>query len=108
MAPKDLGIGDIVKSDALDKPKLGYSLPFYKIPLGAYVHNISIQVSKIAKFSRSAGAYSRVKEKTSKYVILELNSGKQKKILLKCYATIGIVSNEFFFMSELKKAGRSR
>ena len=79
-----------------------------QIPVGSYIHNISSKLSKSAKISRSAGSFSRLKEKTLNYGVIKLSSGKHKIISSKCYATLGIVSNELFFLSQLKKAGQAR
>jgi large subunit ribosomal protein L2 len=108
LAPKNLKIGDIVKSGQNAEPKIGHSLPLAEIPVGSYIHNVSPKTSKPAQISRSAGSFSRLKEKTLNYVRIELSSGEQRFISPKCYATIGIVSNELFFLSKLGKAGRSR
>jgi ribosomal protein L2 len=37
-----------------------------------------------------------LKEKTTTHAKIELSSGEQRFISPKCYATIGIVSNEYF------------
>ncbi len=108
LASKNLKIGDIIKSNYTAEPKLGHSLPLAKIPIGSYIHNISTNVSKPGSISRSAGAFSKIKEKTLTHTIIELSSGKTKIITSKSYATIGIVSNELFFLLQLKKAGQSR
>lgn len=108
LAPKNLEIGDILKSSNTAEPKLGYSLPIMQIPVGSYIHNISSKSSKPAQISRSAGTFSKLKEKTLNYGVIKLSSGKRKIISSKCYATLGIVSNELFFLSQLKKAGQAR
>lgn len=108
LAPKNLKIGDIVKSGPNAEPKIGHSLPLSEIPVGSYIHNISPTASKPAQISRSAGAFSTLKEKTLNYAKIELSSGEQRFISPKCYATIGIVSNELIFLTQLGKAGRSR
>lgn len=108
LAPKNLKIGDIIKSSHIIEPKLGHSLPLTKIPIGSYIHNISTNILKPGQISRSAGTFSKIKEKNLAYITLELSSGKIKKISPQCYATIGIVSNELIFLSKLKKAGQSR
>ena len=108
IAPKNLKIGDILKSNSFSNPKLGHSLPINQIPVGSYIHNIKLKNSKFAQISRSAGTFSQLKEKTLKYAIIKLSSGKYKRLFSKNHATIGIVSNEFVFLLQLKKAGRSR
>ena len=108
LAPKNLKIGDIVKSGPNAEPKIGHSLPISKIPVGSYIYNISPKSKKPAQISRSAGTFSRLMEKTLNHAKIELSSGEQRFISVKCYATIGIVSNEFIFLTKLGKAGHSR
>jgi len=108
LAPKNLKIGDIVKSGPNAEPKVGHSLPISDIPIGSYIHNVSPKMNKPAQISRSAGTFSKIKEKSLEYAKIELSSGEQRLISPKCYATIGIVSNELIFLTQLGKAGRSR
>jgi len=108
IAPKNLKIGDIVRSGQGAEPKVGHSLPLADIPVGSLIHNVSYKPSNPAQIARSAGTFSRVKEKTLQYIKIELNSGEQKLISPKCYATIGIVSNELINLTRLGKAGQSR
>ena len=108
LTPKNLNVGDIVKSGSTTEPKLGHSLPIDKIPVGSYIHNISSNTLKPAQISRAAGTFSQLKEKTLNYAIIKLSSGEYRLLSPKCYATIGSISNELIFLSELKKAGQSR
>jgi large subunit ribosomal protein L2 len=108
IAPKNLKVGDIIESGNNIEPKLGNSLPIEKIPVGSYIHNIAPKLTKYAQISRSAGSFSKLKEKTLQQAIIELNSGEQRYISPKCYATIGIVSNENNFLKKRFKAGQSR
>jgi large subunit ribosomal protein L2 len=108
LAPKNLKIGDIIESGSTAEPKLGHSLPITQIPVGSYIHNISPKKSKSAQISRAAGTFSRLKKKTLNYAVIELSSGELRLLSPKCFATIGSVSNELVFLSQLKKAGQSR
>ena len=108
IAPKNLKIGDIVKSGPNAENKVGHSLPISKIPVGSYIHNISPKSKKPAQISRAAGTFSKLIEKTLQYAKIELSSGEQRFISVKCFATLGIVSNEFAFLTRLGKAGQSR
>jgi large subunit ribosomal protein L2 len=108
ITPKKLNIGDIVESGINAEPKLGNALPIEKIPVGSYIHNISPNTSKPSQLSRAAGTFSKIKEKTLNYAIIELSSGEQRFISTKCYATLGIVSNEYTFLNKKYKAGQSR
>lgn len=108
LAPKNIKIGDIIQSGQNAQSKLGHSLPISEISVGSFIHNISPKIYKPAQISRSAGTFSKLKEKTLNYAKIELSSGEQRFISPKCYATIGTVSNEFIFLTKLGKAGRSR
>jgi large subunit ribosomal protein L2 len=108
LAPKNLKTGDIIESGTNIEPKLGNSLPISEIPVGSYIHNISIKPKNPGQISRAAGTFSQLKEKSLNHAKIELSSGKQKLISSKCYATIGIVSNELFNLTKKGKAGRSR
>jgi large subunit ribosomal protein L2 len=108
IAPKNLNIGDIVKSGFNAEIKIGHSLTLMKIPVGSFIHNISLRENKEAQLSRSAGTHSQLIEKTSKYCRIILSSGKHKFLSTTCHATIGTVSNEFLFFKILGKAGRNR
>jgi len=108
IAPKNLIIGDIVESGTNIEPKLGNSLPIDNIPVGCYIYNVSPKLAKPSQLSRAAGTFCKLKEKTLKYAIIELNSGEQRFISPKCFASIGIVSNEFNFLKKKYKAGQNR
>nr|YP_009495524.1 ribosomal protein L2 [Psammoneis japonica]AWQ64254.1 ribosomal protein L2 [Psammoneis japonica] len=108
LAPKNLNIGDIVKAGPNAEAKVGHSLPISKIPVGSLIHNISPKKKKQAQISRAAGTFSQLIEKTSKYGRIQLSSGEQRFLSVDCFATIGIVSNELLFLTNLSKAGRAR
>ena len=108
LAPKNLNVGDIVKSGLEIEPSLGSSLPLSEIPVGTSIYNVSPKVSKSAQLSRSAGTFSIIKEKTDTSALIELSSGEQRFISAKCFASIGEVSNELHFLTRLGKAGHSR
>jgi large subunit ribosomal protein L2 len=108
LAPQGLRVGDIVKSGLETEPSLGNSLPIANIPIGTHIYNISPKVSKPAQISRSAGTFSIVKEKTETHAVIELSSGEQRYISSKCFACIGEVSKELYFLTRLSKAGQSR
>ena len=108
IAPKNLNIGDIVKSGLNAEVKIGHTLTLTKIPVGSFIHNISLKKNKKARFSRSAGTSSQLIEKNSNYCRIILSSGKQKSLPNTCHATIGTVSIELAFFTRINKAGRNR
>jgi len=108
IAPKHLDIGDIIKSGSDAEIKTGHSLSLAKIPVGTYVHNVSLKQNKGAQLSRSAGTATQLIERTSNYCRVILSSGKHTYLSPMCQATIGSVSNEFSFFKKINKAGCSR
>jgi len=108
VAPKNLEIGHIVQSGPEAEPMSGNSLPISRIPEESFIHNVSPKVFSKAQISRAAGTFSVLKEKTKNFARIQLSSGEQRLLSSKCYATIGIVSNEEFFLTKRSKAGQSR
>lgn len=108
LAPQGLRIGDIVKSGLETEPSLGSSLPIANIPIGTPIYNVSSKQLNNAQISRSAGTFSVIKEKTETYTVIELSSGEQRYASSKCFASIGEVSKELYFLTRLGKAGQSR
>jgi len=108
ISPKDLKIGDIIKSGSNAEPKLGHSLSLIKIPVGSFIHNISLRENSKAQLTRAGGTRSQLIEKTSKFCKIKLNSGEFKLLSPTCQATIGTVSNENTVFCANGKAGRSR
>ena len=109
LAPKNLTIGDIIKTGPNAEVFLGHTLPISKIPEGSFIYNISPKIgNNSAEICRSAGTFATIIEKTADYCLIKLPSGLLKKISTKCYASIGIVSNELHSLTTLSKAGRSR
>ena len=108
LSPRNIKIGDIIKSGTNAEFKNGHSLPLLKIPTGSFIHNVCTKLKAPAQISRAAGTFSQLIEKTSNYAIIKLSSGELKSIPIECYATLGIVSNELLFLTTKGKAGRSR
>ena len=108
ISPSNLHIGDIIKSGENVDVYNGHSIPLSKVPVGSLIHNVSTKTKKQAEISRSAGTFSQLIEKTPKTVRVVLSSGEQRYISSNCFVTIGIVSNESWFLTTIGKAGRSR
>lgn len=108
LSPRTSKIGDIIWLKSNMKPKLGHSLPLSHIPIGSYIHNISLCAAKPAQLSWAAGMFSWLKEKTLHFVIIKLNLVKYRSLASNCFASIGVVSNGNIFLKQLTKAGQSR
>lgn len=101
-------VGDFILSGTLVPIKDGNSLPLRNIPLGTNVHCIEMYPKSGAKLIRSAGGYAQLLAKDTKYATIRLRSGEIRKVLLDCFASVGILSKSEHNLQKLGKAGRSR
>ena len=108
LAPKNLTTGNIIESGFEAELYTGNSLPLFKIPEGSFIHNIPLNSKKTAQLTRTAGSFSILKEKTRNYAKVQISSKKEKLIPIESYVTLGILSNEDHFLTQLGKAGQSR
>jgi large subunit ribosomal protein L2 len=109
LAPDGLKEGTFIESGPESNISLGNALPLRNIPIGSFIHNISLKPEHGGQYMRSAGTSAQLIQKTNdQYAKIRLNSGQQAKISLDCYATLGTVSNIDHKKRNLKKAGRSR
>ncbi len=107
LAPDGIKIGETLMSGHEAEIKAGNALPFSNIPVGSFVHNIELKPGKGGQLARSAGASVQLMAKEEDYVQIKLPSGEIRKILAKCFATIGVVGNLDHENITLGKAGRS-
>jgi large subunit ribosomal protein L2 len=108
LAPQGLQVGMTVRSGDSVDPEVGNSLQLKHMPLGTVVHNIEMQPGQGGKLARSAGSSAQLTNKEDKYAILKMPSGEIRRVLINCYATVGVVSNSDHNLETLGKAGRSR
>jgi large subunit ribosomal protein L2 len=108
IAPEGLKVGDMVMSGPDAEIKVGNALPLERIPEGIPIHNIELVPGKGGQLVRSAGASAVILSKEGKYAHVQLPSGEVRLINVKCYATIGQVSNLDHENVIIGKAGRSR
>ncbi|MEI6946064.1 50S ribosomal protein L2 [Paraflavisolibacter sp. H34] len=108
IAPQGLQVGaKIISGDAV-APELGNALQLKNMPLGTVVHNIEMQPGQGGKIARSAGASAQLSSKEEKYAVLKMPSGELRKVLINCYATVGVASNSDHSLESKGKAGRNR
>jgi large subunit ribosomal protein L2 len=108
IAPQGLQVGSTVISGDEVAPEIGHALQLKNMPLGTMVHNIEMQPGQGGKIARSAGSSAQLSNKETKYAILKMPSGELRKILINCYATVGVVSNSDHSLQSMGKAGRNR
>jgi large subunit ribosomal protein L2 len=108
LAPQGLTVGaNVISGDAV-APELGNALLLKNMPLGTVVHNIEMQPGQGGKIARSAGSSAQLSNKEEKYAILKMPSGELRKVLINCYATVGVASNSDHNLQSMGKAGRNR
>ncbi|HEV8285811.1 MAG TPA: 50S ribosomal protein L2 [Chitinophagaceae bacterium] len=108
IAPQGLLVGAKVTSGDNVAPEIGNSLQLKNMPLGTMVHNIEMQPGQGGKIARSAGSTAQLTNKEDKYAVLKMPSGELRKVLINCYATVGVVSNSDHSQQSMGKAGRNR
>ncbi|MCO5236665.1 MAG: 50S ribosomal protein L2 [Chitinophagaceae bacterium] len=108
IAPQGLQVGMVIESGDSVAPEIGNALKLKNMPLGTNVHNIELQPGQGGKLVRSAGGSAQLSNKEEKYGILKMPSGELRKILINCYATVGVVSNSDHGLERSGKAGVNR
>jgi large subunit ribosomal protein L2 len=108
LAPNALVVGAKLITSATAPIEVGNVLPLEKIPLGTTIHNVELKPGKGGQIVRSAGALATVAAREEGYVSVKLPSGEIRKVLGRCYATIGQVGNLEHENVTLGSAGRAR
>ena len=108
ICPNGLQVGQMVESGENVAPEVGNALPLSHIPVGTLIHNIELRPGQGAAIARSAGTFAQLTSREGNYAIIKLPSGKTRKILATCKATIGVVGNSDHALEQSGKAGRSR
>jgi len=108
LAPQGLQVGTKIISGDNVAPEIGNALPMKNMPLGTNVHNIEMQPGQGGKLARGAGTSAQLTNKEEKYAILKMPSGELRKVLINCYATVGVTSNSDHNLQTMGKAGRNR
>jgi large subunit ribosomal protein L2 len=108
LAPQGLQVGAVVVAGDDVAPEVGNALMMKNMPLGTNVHNIEMQPTQGGKLVRSAGTSAQLTNKEEKYAVLKMPSGELRKLLINCYATVGVVSNGDHNLEQAGKAGVNR
>lgn len=108
VAPQGLKVGDAFLVSETAPLKIGNRLPLSKIPVGTFVYNVETKPLAGGVLARSAGNYIEVAAVEDNFVTLKMPSTEIRKVLAKCWASVGAVSNEENWLINIGKAGRSR
>lgn len=88
-AYEGMAVGEKIRFTSESIVKKGNVLPLSSIPQGMPIFNIESTPGDGGKFVRSAGAYAIIVSHEKDGVIIKFPSGKTKKLLFGCRATIG-------------------
>ena len=108
LAPRDVGVGDVLQSGQGAEIRPGNALPLRFIPVGTTVHNIELKPGAGAKMARSAGSSVQLVAKEGDFATLRLPSTEMRRVPIDCRATIGEVGNAEAELVKVGKAGRNR
>lgn len=110
LAPDGLEVGATVEAGEKAGLQVGNALPLSRVPLGMPIHNIELRPGKGGQMVRGAGtgAVVTAKEDDGKYVQVRLPSKEIRRVLARCYATLGEIGNADLKNIKLGKAGRKR
>ena len=106
LAPQGLKKGDVVESGEKVEIKVGNAMPLRNIPIGTFVHNIEICPGRGGQLVRAAGCGAVIMSADDKFTTLKFPSREIRKILSRCFATIGALTNEDLKNVKMGKAGR--
>lgn len=108
IASKEMDEGDVIVSSEEADIEPGNRTLLSNIPVGTEVYNVELTPGKGGQMARSAGTSLKILAQKERYTHLKMASGEVRKILGKCRATIGQVSNTEHGKKNLGKAGRNR
>ncbi len=108
VVPKSMKVGDtFVVAEKADL-NVGNRIMLRNIPVGTFVYNVELKERSGAKLVRSAGTFAQVVAHDGGYTSIKLPSSEVRKVIDRCFASIGSVSNEEFRLRNLGKAGTAR
>lgn len=108
IAPHEIKTGDEIICSPKAVVKNGNRMEIKNIPVGTFIHNIELEPERGGKIVRSAGSRASILAHEGRYTTLKMPSGEIRKVLQKCYASIGMVSYPEWKYTIIKKAGISR
>lgn len=108
LTPNNVNLGDVIETGDAAESTLGNTKSLGTLQTGTLVHNVELSPGKGGVMVKSAGTSAQVMAHESGYTLLRLPSGEMRRILSKCNATIGQVSNPDNKNKKLGRAGTSR
>lgn len=106
LAPLGVKVGDELIFGPEADIRVGNRLPLERIPLGTPIYNIELKPGVGAVLVRSAGSSAQFVAKEGSFGHIRLPSGEVRRVLLRCSASIGRISNPEHGSISDGKAGR--
>ncbi|MEM3829639.1 MAG: hypothetical protein QXP36_10560, partial [Conexivisphaerales archaeon] len=88
-----------------NEPREGNIMKLKDIPLSSHIYNIELVPNDGGKLVRAGGTFAILLEKSNKEAIIQLPSGKIKRVSLECKAVIGSIANGGRIDKPFYKAG---
>ena len=108
LAPRNVAVGDILRSGQGSEIRPGNALPLRYIPVGSVVHNVELRPGGGGKMARGAGMSIQLVAKEGAFATLRLPSTEMRRVPIDCRATLGEVGNAEAELISIGKAGRNR
>ncbi len=108
LLPSKIQTNSFIKNLSEDPRHIGDSAMLSKIADGSLIHNISLSPRTNGQFIRGAGCSSILVRKEDEHVLVKLKSGELRFFHKENTGSLGVLSNEDFFVTKLKKAGANR
>jgi large subunit ribosomal protein L2 len=108
LAPKGVKVGDMFVVSEEAPAETGNRMILRNIPVGTFVYNVEMKPRGGAKMARSAGSFLQVVANDDGYTSLKMPSTEVRKVVDTCWASVGVVSNDEWKLTNIGKAGRNR
>lgn len=108
LSPEKIKIGAHLICKDKTPIKVGNRMKLENIPASTEIFNIEIAPGSGGKMVRSAGVSAVLLGVDDKYALVRLPSGEVRKVLKRCFATIGGASNSDHSKQVIGNAGRKR
>lgn len=107
LASSLLKVGDYIFSGSVFSMSVGSVFSLYRIPLGSFVHSVSLRLKLGGIMARAAGTSIQVLKKIGLFVLLRLPSKEERFVNFFRFASVGKVGYESKKFIYLVKAGSS-
>lgn len=108
LATQDMKVGDEIVAGEKVPLKSGNRTLLKNLPIGTFVYNVELLAGQGGKLARSAGLSIQILANEDGYCHLKLPSKEVRKVSWNCWASIGQLSNQEYYLKDWGKAGKSR